>query len=63
MAFFGLNVGNTQLKLYEDAVEKGELLILLDIPISRIAEITAMVVKHHPEVEFAGTESTLPPMP
>ncbi len=59
----GLNVGNTQLKAYEDAVEKGELLILLDIPISRIAEITTMVVKHHSEAEFAGIESIIPPMP
>ncbi len=59
----GLNVDNTRLKSYEKAIEQGELLILLDIPISRIAEITAMIVKHHPEVEVAGTESMLPPMP
>ena len=59
----GLNVGNTQLKPYEDAVEKGELLILLDIPNSRLGEITMMILKHHPEAEFEGIESILPPMP
>ncbi len=59
----GLNVDNTRLKSYEKAIEQGELLILLDVPISRLAEITAMIVKHYPEVEFAGTESILPPMP
>ncbi|MEE9423699.1 MAG: DUF1269 domain-containing protein [Methylococcales bacterium] len=59
----GLNVWNTQLKPYEDAVEKGELLILLDIPNSRIGEITMMILKHHPEAEFEGIESIIPPMP
>lgn len=59
----GLNVGNTRLKPYEEAVEKGELLILLDIPKSRIDEVTKMILKHHPEAEFEGTEPVMPPMP
>lgn len=59
----GLNVGNTRLKPYEDAVEKGELLILLDIPNNRISEIKKMILKHHPEAEFEGIESIIPPMP
>jgi hypothetical protein len=59
----GLNVGNTRLKPYEDAVEKGELLILLDIPENRIDEITMMILRHHPEAEFEGIELILPPAP
>jgi len=59
----GLNVGNTRLKSYEDAVEKGELLILLDIPENRIDEITMMILRHHPQADFEGIESILPPAP
>lgn len=59
----GLNVGNTRLKPYEDAVEKGKMLVLLDIPKSRIDEITQMILKHNPEAEFEGTEPIMPPMP
>ncbi len=59
----GLNVGNTRLKPYEDAIEKGELLILLDIPKHRIDEVSKLIIKHHPEAEFEGTEPIMPPMP
>ena len=59
----GMNVGNTRLKPYEEAIERGEFLILIDIPKERIDEISAAIKKHHPEAEFEGTEPILPPMP
>jgi hypothetical protein len=57
----GMNVGNTRLKKFEDAIEQGEFLILIDIPRERIETIKQLVKKHHSEAEFEGLESILPP--
>lgn len=56
----GMNVGNTKLKQFEDAIEKGELLVLIDIPRERIADIKQKILKHHPTAEFEGIEPILP---
>lgn len=57
----GLQIGNSKLKKYEEAIENGELLVIIDIPKDRIEEISKIIVKHHPTVEFEGIESALPP--
>lgn len=59
----GMNVGNTQLKPFEEAIEKGEILMLVDVPKPRVDEISKLIQKHHPNVEFEGTEPTIPPFP
>jgi hypothetical protein len=57
----GMNSGNSKLKKFEQAIENGELLILLDIPKDRIEAIKKLVAKHHPEATFEGLEPLLPP--
>ena len=59
----GMNVGNTRLKAFEEAIERGELLILVDVPFAKVDEISERVKKHHPEAEPEGTEPTVPPFP
>jgi hypothetical protein len=56
----GMNSGNSKLKKFENAIENGELLVLLDIPMDRIGEITQKIIKHHPNAEFEGIEPILP---
>jgi hypothetical protein len=57
----GMSLGNTRLKKYEQAIEHGEILVLLDIPKDRIEDITKLITKHHPEATFEGIEPLLPP--
>ncbi len=57
----GLNSGNSRLKKYEQAIEQGQLLVLLDIPKDQIEAITKLIIKHHPEATFEGIEPLLPP--
>jgi len=57
----GMNSGNSRLKRFEEAIEQGELLVLVDIPRERIEAIKQLVIKHHPEAEFEGIEPILPP--
>ena len=57
----GLQVGNSKVKQYQEAIEKGELLVMVDLPKERIDDISKVIVKHHPNAEFEGIEPILPP--
>lgn len=57
----GLQVGHSKVNDYADAIERGELLVLIDVPEERIEAIRQSVTKHHPKVEFEGIEPLLPP--
>jgi len=62
-SLIGASAGNRQLKDYEDAIERGELLVMVDVPKDRVEDIEELVKKHHPEAECEGTEPTIPPFP
>ncbi len=59
----GVDVENTQIKQFHEAIEKGEILVLVDVPKDQVEAIQALVKKHHPEVDFEGTEPTIPAFP
>ncbi len=59
----GVSVGNTRIKQFEKAIEAGQLLLLADVPKSRVDEIEERVKQHLPEVEIEGTEPTIPAFP
>ncbi|NOQ49476.1 MAG: DUF1269 domain-containing protein [Nitrosomonadaceae bacterium] len=59
----GVSVGNTRIKQFEDAIEAGQLLLLADVPKSRVEEIEERVQQHIPQVEIEGTEPTIPAFP
>jgi hypothetical protein len=57
----GLQVGNSRVKQYEEAIERGELLVMVDIPKERIDTMSQLIIKHHPTAQFEGIEPLLPP--
>lgn len=59
----GLDVDNTRVKEFQSAIEKGELLMMVDVPKDRVSEIEGLVRKHHPDADFEGTEPTIPAFP
>ncbi len=59
----GMNVGNTRIARFHDAIEAGELLVLADVPAERVEEIEASIRKHLPQAEIEGTEPTVPAFP
>lgn len=59
----GINIDNSQLKKFEEAINNGELLLMVDVPTAQIDKITELVKKHHPEAQVNGTEPTLPVFP
>ena len=59
----GMDVENTHVKQFESAIEKGEILVLVDVPKDRVDEIQESVKKHHSDADFEGTEPTIPAFP
>jgi len=59
----GVDVQNSRIKQFQDAIEKGELLMMVDVPKNRVDEVDDLVKKHHPEAEIKGTEPTIPAFP
>jgi hypothetical protein len=62
-SMIGVSTPNTRLEKFEDAVNKGEILMLVDVPKDRVDEIEAMVKKHHPDADIEGTEPVIPAFP
>ena len=59
----GMNVPNTQIEQFEEAIEKGEILMMVDVAKERVEEIEELVQKHHPEADMGGTEPHIPAFP
>lgn len=62
-SMIGISAPSTRLKEFESAIEKGSLLMMVDVPKVRVEEITELVKKHHPEAEVEGTEPVIPAFP
>lgn len=59
----GMTMGNRRLKEFEDAIEAGHFLVLVDVPRERVAEIEERIKQHLPEVEVEKTEPKVPAFP
>jgi hypothetical protein len=59
----GVDVPNTRLKRFEEAVAKGELLMMVDVKTDRVDEIEAVIRQHHPEADVEGHDPTIPAFP
>lgn len=62
-SMFGISIPNSQIEQFEEAIERGEILMMVDVSKDRQREITEMVQTHHPEAQVHGTEPTIPPFP
>jgi len=62
-SMIGVDVPNSRIQKFQDAIDKGELLMMVDVPKDRVDEIDDLVKRHHPEAEIEGTEPTIPPFP
>jgi hypothetical protein len=62
-SMLGVSTPNSQIRRFEDAIERGEILMMVDVPKHRVHDIEQLIRAHHPEVEIGGTEPTIPPFP
>lgn len=59
----GMDVKNSNVKKFESSIQAGEILILVDVPKDRVDSVQDSIRELHPEVDFEGTEPTIPAFP
>ena len=59
----GMDVENSHIKQFENAIQEGQILVLVDVPKDRVDDIQNSVKKHHSDADFEGTEPTIPAFP
>jgi hypothetical protein len=59
----GLAVPNSRLARFQEAIEGGRLLLMVDVPFGRVAELSELVRTRHPHVLSGGLEPTIPAFP
>lgn len=58
-ALIGLELPNVRLRRFENAIEAGQILMLVDVPTNEAHDIESAVIRHHPEVTVEETQRTL----
>jgi len=58
-----VSIPNTRLKRFQPAIDRGEILLMADVPVRRVKEITNLIMSHHPEAQPKGQESQIPAFP
>lgn len=56
----GSSAPNTHLKIFDNDIERGKVLMIVDVPRSRTDEISRNVKRRHPRAEIRGVDPTLP---
>lgn len=59
----GAAVPNSRLKQFHDEIARGKVLLILDVPFTRVAEIRDLVAGRHPEAVPRGQETRFPVFP
>ena len=62
-SMIGISVPSSRLTEFEEAIKEGSLLMMVDVPKTRVEEITDLIKQHHPEAEIEGTEPVIPAFP
>ena len=59
----GVSTPNSQLKSFDKDIADGRILLMVDVPVSRVKEIEALLDKRHPEAVGRGIDPTTPVFP
>jgi len=59
----GSAVPNSRLKTFQGEIEKGKVLLMVDVPYGRVEQIREIVLTRHPEAIPGGQETRYPAFP
>lgn len=62
-SMIGIALPNSQLSQFEDEIEEGKILLIVDVPRSRVDEVRALIGRAHPEANSRGLEPAYPVFP
>jgi hypothetical protein len=58
----GSSIGSRRIQQYQEAIESGAFLFMVDVPRERVDDIEALIQRHHPDAECA-IEPAIPAFP
>lgn len=58
-----VNIPNTRLKPFQKAIDNGQILFCVDVPVKQVETISQLVRRHHPEADMHDIEPTIPAFP
>ena len=56
-------IPNSRLKSFQEGIERGQVLLMIDLPFSRIADVEELVTQRYPAAKFGGVEPHIPAFP
>ena len=59
-SMIGISIPSIRLRRFEGAMAEGRILLMVDLPRSRVQDIEALLQAAHPEARFEGEEQQLP---
>jgi hypothetical protein len=62
-SMIGSSTPSSRLKRFQPAIEQGQILLLVDVPRSRVDEIEAHLQSLHPEAHLEGVDPNIPAFP
>lgn len=62
-SMIGISVPSHRLKRFEAAVERGEILLMVDVPVLQVKEVESLLQASHPEARLEGEDLDTPVFP
>ncbi|MEJ2508613.1 MAG: DUF1269 domain-containing protein [Gammaproteobacteria bacterium] len=62
-SMIGVSVPNTKHKEFQQHIDKGGLLFLVEVPVEQVDEVSEKIRQHYPEATVRGIEPTIPAFP
>ena len=59
-SMIGISIPSPRLQRFEGAIAQGRILLMVDLPPSRVRDIEALLRSAHPEARFEGEEPQVP---
>jgi len=58
-----VSIPNSRLRQFQPAIDRGEILLMVDVPVRRVRAVRELIMSHHPEVLAKGQEAQIPAFP
>lgn len=58
-----VSIPNSRLKAFQQAIDAGRILLMVDVPYRRIGEIRRLIEQLHPEARIGGLDNQIPAFP
>lgn len=56
-------IPNSRLASFQEGIQRGQVLLMIDVPHRKVREVEELVERLHPEIKFGGVEPHIPAFP